>query len=759
MYTFFAITPLIYHTASYELKAKYDASNFFDKDSFQFYDGWDIFTKGLALYLPKEAATSLGIARIEDDKVYLGADTRSTSSQEPGEGNSRKSIRIEGTQTFDNGLFVADFDHLPSGCGVWPAFWLLHDTGYQEDWYSEFDIVEGASLNTQNQLTLHTGQTHCLMRDAGGLGTTRQNLQCSAGGKGCGVEAPRGTFGREFNAGGSGIWAAQVEADGIKAWFFAREDEPADLNSEHPDPKSWPNPVMNFVGDDGCSVPDTFKKMKIIINITFCGANAGEEAWSGECSTATNVDSCARFVAMNPEQFEDVYFAINSVRVFQRGAGSGDPEGSVPATSLAIRTSNYDGWPSMTTEVLPWTNTSTAGSATSRSSSAASMMYGEEYEYYSPASESSQAWSWSSTSNGVGGYITPSFGYSTSTRYAYPPPAVFAVMDDMREDSTTTLGRNVDGPANCIYLKCLHHRVFIHSCDAFCVGHDPAPAFLLVGHERRDEAADARTVDYQAQRRGGDEMAAAASGERRKLSSRSDACVIPRPIGWISTLSPTGTANLAPYSQFNNLTFDPPYVMFSANQVPNTMQKDTVRNVEATGKFVWNLATYELREQVNISAVQEEYGVDEFVKAGLEKEESTMSGVRIRREGDGHEKGEGEMMHIPMVKRSPIKFECEYYTTLRLPGNPPMGSADVVIGRVVGIHIDDGVLTDGKIDVKKTEPIARCGYYEYAVVRDVFEMKIPGQDKALLAGLEGSSKANRKMDGMGDRDAVDKAQT
>lgn len=121
MYTFFAITPLIYHTASYELKAKYDASNFFDKDSFQFYDGWDIFTKGLALYLPKEAATSLGIARIEDDKVYLGADTRSTSSQEPGEGNSRKSIRIEGTQTFDNGLFVADFDHLPSGCGVWPA--------------------------------------------------------------------------------------------------------------------------------------------------------------------------------------------------------------------------------------------------------------------------------------------------------------------------------------------------------------------------------------------------------------------------------------------------------------------------------------------------------------------------------------------------------------------------------------------------------------------------------------------------------------
>ena len=121
MYTFFAIAPLIYHTTGYELKAKYDASNFFDEDSFLFYNGWDVLTKGLALYLPKEEATSLGIARIEDDKVYLGVDTENTSSQEPGEGNGRKSVRLEGTQTFDNGLFVADFDHLSSGCGMWPA--------------------------------------------------------------------------------------------------------------------------------------------------------------------------------------------------------------------------------------------------------------------------------------------------------------------------------------------------------------------------------------------------------------------------------------------------------------------------------------------------------------------------------------------------------------------------------------------------------------------------------------------------------------
>ncbi|KAI4911976.1 hypothetical protein J4E90_006794 [Alternaria incomplexa] len=232
------------------------------------------------------------------------------------------------------------------------------------------------------------------------------------------------------------------------------------------------------------------------------------------------------------------------------------------------------------------------------------------------------------------------------------------------------------------------------------------------------------------------------------------ACVLPRPIGWISTLSPTGAANLAPYSQFNNLTFDPPYVMFSANQTPSNSQKDTVRNVEATGKFVWNLATYELREEVNRSAVQEEYGVDEFEMAGVEKEDSRVSGVVVGGSGGDGKEGRREMM-VPMVKRSPVKFECEYYTTLRLPGNPPMGSADVVIGKVVGVHIDERVLTDGKIDVRKTEPIARCGYYEYAVVRETFDMRIPGEDKAILAGLEGSAKKNERLDRVGDVDGED----
>lgn len=164
--------------------------------------------------------------------------------------------------------------------------------------------------------------------------------------------------------------------------------------------------------------------------------------------------------------------------------------------------------------------------------------------------------------------------------------------------------------------------------------------------------------------------------------------------------------------------------MFSSNQTFAGERKDTVVNAEQTGRFVWNLATYALREAVNVTAQQLPHGIDEFQIAGLEKEKASLS-------------------DIPMVKDSPVKFECEYHSTIRLPGNPPMGTVDIIIGKVVAVHIKDEVLTDGILDVKKTEPIARCGYYQYAVIRDTFEMKIPGDNALLASGLEGSARDNR----------------
>jgi flavin reductase (DIM6/NTAB) family NADH-FMN oxidoreductase RutF len=198
-------------------------------------------------------------------------------------------------------------------------------------------------------------------------------------------------------------------------------------------------------------------------------------------------------------------------------------------------------------------------------------------------------------------------------------------------------------------------------------------------------------------------------------------CVIPRPIGWISTVSRSGIHNLAPYSQFQNLTFDPPYVMFAGNQTTEGNRKDSVKNAEEVGEFVYNMATYDLREAVNRSAQEVRPDVDEFELAGVTKAPSRV--VRPCR-----------------VAESPIQMECRYYQTIRLPGNGIMGTVDLVIGRVVMVHIADEFLTaDGRVDVLKIRPLARLGYYDYTTVDSTFSMVIPGPNDALLQGLEGAA--------------------
>lgn len=198
-------------------------------------------------------------------------------------------------------------------------------------------------------------------------------------------------------------------------------------------------------------------------------------------------------------------------------------------------------------------------------------------------------------------------------------------------------------------------------------------------------------------------------------------CTVPRPIGWLSTISRAGVHNLAPYSQWQNLTFDPPLVMFAANQYPDGRRKDTVINAEETGWFVWNMATYALREAVNISAMALAPDVDEFDRAGVTRAPCT--------EAPGSR-----------VKESPAHFECRHLSTHRLPGLSDVGTVDVVYGRVERIHVDDAVIMpDGKLDIRKIEPIARLGYYDYTVVRDIFEMRIPGASEHEAAGLEGKA--------------------
>ena len=198
-------------------------------------------------------------------------------------------------------------------------------------------------------------------------------------------------------------------------------------------------------------------------------------------------------------------------------------------------------------------------------------------------------------------------------------------------------------------------------------------------------------------------------------------CTVPRPIGWISTVNAKGEANLAPYSQWQNLSFDPPMVMFAANPYSDGRRKHSVLNAEETGWFVWNMATYALREAVNISAMEWPDGVDEFAKAGVTKAACLDAPA-------------------PRVAESPAQFECRYLSTTRLRGNSHHGGVDVVFGQVMQIHVKDAVIMpDGKLDIIAIRPLARLGYYDYTSVTDMFEMRIPGASEEASAGLEGKS--------------------
>ncbi len=198
-------------------------------------------------------------------------------------------------------------------------------------------------------------------------------------------------------------------------------------------------------------------------------------------------------------------------------------------------------------------------------------------------------------------------------------------------------------------------------------------------------------------------------------------CTVPRPIGWLSTVSKDGIQNLAPYSQWQNLTFDPPMVMFAANQLSTGERKHTVVNAEETGWFVWNMATYDLRMAVNISAMELTKVDDEFQAAGVTAQSCI--------EAPG-----------PRVAESPAHFECRYLSTHRLRGNSNHGWVEVVYGEVIHIHVNDDVITsEGKLDIPKIRPLARLGYYDYTSVTEVFEMRVPEGHGLLNAGLEGKS--------------------
>jgi flavin reductase (DIM6/NTAB) family NADH-FMN oxidoreductase RutF len=186
------------------------------------------------------------------------------------------------------------------------------------------------------------------------------------------------------------------------------------------------------------------------------------------------------------------------------------------------------------------------------------------------------------------------------------------------------------------------------------------------------------------------------------------ALVIPRPIGWISSLDAEGRPNLAPYSFYNAIAFDPPVVVFGSTMRPRqNVRKDSHANIEATGEFVVNLATEALRDEMNATSASLPPGGDEFAHAGL----ATLP---------------SRMVKPPRVAASPAALECRYLRTVELPCDAPDRVNYAVFGQVVGIHIDEALIVDGRVDILRCRPLARLGYMDYTVVTNVFAMDRPG---------------------------------
>ena len=180
------------------------------------------------------------------------------------------------------------------------------------------------------------------------------------------------------------------------------------------------------------------------------------------------------------------------------------------------------------------------------------------------------------------------------------------------------------------------------------------------------------------------------------------AIVAPRPIGWISSLAADGSLNLAPYSFFNTLGTHPHLVMFSSEG-----RKDSVSFAAETNEFVANLVSRNLAEKMNASAVDAPRGVSEFDYAGLTPVPS-------------------RLVAPPRVGEAVAALECKVTEILEPKGldGRPAGNV-IVFGEVVGVHIDEAMLTDGLFDIVKAGTVARLGYMDYTSVSETFQMRRP----------------------------------
>ncbi|ORY08221.1 concanavalin A-like lectin/glucanase domain-containing protein [Clohesyomyces aquaticus] len=334
-----------------------------------FYGNFEFFTdkdptNGFVKFVDQATAESTGLINAtsygaNSNAVSWGVDTTNNSP------NGRSSIRLTSKKSYNNGLVVLDVEHMPTGCGTWPAFWMVGPSWPKN---GEIDILEGVNEQEANAMTLHTGPGCSIAADSGAFAGEIATSNCDVNAAnqdknaGCSIHASnKNTYGAGLNANNGGVYATLWTDEAISIYFFPRGSIPDDVTGDSPNPAGWGKPAAKFAGD--CHIPSIFKSQQIVFDTTFCGDWAGQVWDSSSC--ASKADTCNSFVQNNPSAFKEAYWTINALKVYQdNGQGPSpsspvsssrpSPSGITPPVVSSISAPNGTAVPSIGQPSLPF---------------------------------------------------------------------------------------------------------------------------------------------------------------------------------------------------------------------------------------------------------------------------------------------------------------------------------------------------------------------------------------------------------------------
>eukprot|EP00036_Acanthoecidae_sp_10tr_P008738 CAMPEP_0182928550 /NCGR_PEP_ID=MMETSP0105_2-20130417/15645_1 /TAXON_ID=81532 ORGANISM="Acanthoeca-like sp., Strain 10tr" /NCGR_SAMPLE_ID=MMETSP0105_2 /ASSEMBLY_ACC=CAM_ASM_000205 /LENGTH=332 /DNA_ID=CAMNT_0025066555 /DNA_START=24 /DNA_END=1022 /DNA_ORIENTATION=+ len=296
-----------------------------------FWDHFDFFTAsdpthGYIRYVDEATCRSDGIINVTaSGAVRMAVDARAKAT------GPRDSVRLTSKAVYNGGLFVLDVAHIPTGCGTWPAWWLV---GPSWPTHGEIDIIEGVHKNTQNAMTLHTDQG-CTQaevpksafsgdRNTGANGQPTTNCWINAPGQyanqGCGILGSNGSYGAPLNSRGGGVYAAEWSTDaaagGVKVYFWPRGSVPADVAAGKPSGSAagWGLPAAAFAFDGADCPAAHFSEMQMVFDLVVCGDWAGN-TFAQACP---GLGTCQQFSDDHPEELAEAYWLVNSVTVYTR---------------------------------------------------------------------------------------------------------------------------------------------------------------------------------------------------------------------------------------------------------------------------------------------------------------------------------------------------------------------------------------------------------------------------------------------------------